>query len=168
MPRRERRIPHSRKEMRESHTSHSMPTPLPNGGVQLLPASACLYAPYECSTYRYAPQWCSSCQVRAASLCAQNGWPDVRPLFHYQTAPVVYGACHLDPVRQVAMCPTSMAVCPSAPLPVNIPCGYPPVCENPSSGTKCRIARIEACSNVPQCYAPVPARPACVQNTNLK
>lgn len=135
MPMKTRRIPRSRREMRES-TRPPPPPPLPHAGPpapvaptvlvpvpipQSVPAptvsSFCLYAPYECSVYRFPPQWCSMCQVRAASLCAQNGLPDVRMLFH---APALCAPPIFRPCETVSRgCPTTnhcLTACPSPPI----------------------------------------------------
>jgi hypothetical protein len=141
--RRERRIPRSRKEMRESVQSNPPPPTIPPPVVVLQPPpipvasimGTCLHTPYECSVYRYPPHWCSSCQIRAASLCAQNGYPDVRPLFRapppcpLSYAPPLYGAsCPQNIVYSHTSCPTTaMARAP------NVSQHYPTVCSLPSS-----------------------------------
>ena len=148
-PRRRRHVPRSRQELRErAPTQHPAPSacapstvpvgvapvaPLPFAPVlpvavapvapvPIFPAvsSGCLYSPYECSVYRYPPQWCSSCQVRAASMCAQLGQPDIRMVFRPAcTVPATAGACQ-PACHQPAACPTSVATCcpiPERPLP---------------------------------------------------
>lgn len=141
--RRERRIPRSRKEMRESVQSNPPPPTIPPPVVVLQPPpipvaspimGTCLHTPYECSVYRYPPHWCSSCQIRAASLCAQNGYPDVRPLFRapppcpLSYAPPLYGAsCPQNIVYSHTSCPTTAMAC--AP---DVSQHYPTVCSLPS------------------------------------
>lgn len=124
-----RRMPRSRRELRERAASQSPAPPAtvpPQVVVQTVPvptvvpsASSCLYTPYECSVYRYLPQWCSSCKIKAASMTAQMGLPDIRPLFHVppMCAPVATcGApvCAMPLqgiVTQPSWCPSS---CPSS------------------------------------------------------
>lgn len=143
-----RRMPRSRKEMRESVQSNPPPPNVPPV-VFVQPApipvtsptvGTCLHTPYECSVYRYPPQWCSSCQIRAASLCAQNGYPDVRPLFHAPPpyplpyAHPMYGAsCPQNIVYSNTVCPTTATTC--AP---NV--SHPTVCTLPSNVPPCRPA----------------------------
>ena len=132
MGRTKRRVPRSRKELRERTveptlqnvaSSSSCPTPCT---APLTPVIAnnshCLYTPFECSVYRYPPQWCSTCQVRAASMCAQLGQPDIRMLFTPRpvcAAPCM-SACQPACVRPV-MCPTTQISCPSVvPLACNL------------------------------------------------
>ena len=153
MPSRRRRPPRSRQEMRESALSSSTPsagpavsspcqTTLP-AAVAIAPVvlppppltTGCLYAPYECSVYRFPPQWCSWCQVRAASMCAQLGQPDIRMVFR-PTCPIpaaALGACQ-PPCFQPSMCPTSVATACSVPCPMP-PCAPTPqpTCPVPQS-----------------------------------
>ena len=139
-----RRVPRSRKEIRDaarppSSAASSLPSqPAPPVVVVAAPPphplSGCLHSPYECSVYRHPPHWCSSCQVRAASYCAQNGLPDVRHLFHAAPLPacVEYGACAPPVVYRQAACPTTAVSCPSvspacaAPAPLPSHCTLPP------------------------------------------
>ena len=138
----ERRLPRSRKELRESVTpaQHvtTAPTTLPP--VVVVTGSGCLHSPHECSVYRYPPQWCSSCQVRAASQCAQNGLPDVRPLFRPAPLPCVVeygGACSVPPIYRPTMCPTSVCSAPSYVPSCAIPAALPSTCALPPRSACC-------------------------------
>lgn len=134
--RRQRNLPRSRQELRSrSSVSHSappacatcapatLPVPIPVAPVvapvlapivPVVSSSGCLYSPYECSVYRYPPQWCSSCQVRAASMCAQLGQPDIRMVFR-QACPSPVVSAYQPACMQQAACPTSIVS--SCPLP---------------------------------------------------
>ena len=122
-----RKVPRSRRELRESGTPtipHTVPTPpaivapstaqlprmAPIVAPIVAPTSLCLYTPYECSVYRFPPQWCSMCQVKAASLCAQIGQPDIRMVFNPCAQPM--GASCVAPCYQAAACPTSVVSYP--------------------------------------------------------
>ena len=82
-------IPKSREELRSrGHSQVISPirhkqtdTAEPSICPQSSQSSFCLHTPYECSIYRFPPEWCSMCKVRASTICAQNGAPDVRSLF---------------------------------------------------------------------------------------
>ncbi len=138
MPPTRRRLPRSRREMKSTNVNHRRdedpvhsqsstvlpPPPPPIIVVQQTPAavSNCLHYPRECSVYRYPPEWCSSCQVRASSICAQNGLPDIRYLFRqppaYACAPVyamnnLYGCP--PPERTYCPPPPPSACCPIVP-----------------------------------------------------
>ena len=125
--RRKHRPPRSRQEMRAHASAHApaLLPPVPQAAAPQVPlpvaiASNCLYAPFECSVYRNHPSaWCSSCKIRASSMCAQLGYPDVRTLFspsvyaypsHVTCAPTCY-----PPTGQVYACPaTHPPACPLA------------------------------------------------------
>ena len=184
---RRRRLPRSRQELRErAQTSSSPPLPHPLGvaniagtscpcappqvpmpiavapvvaPIVIVPAVAanCLYAPYDCSVYRYPPQWCSWCQVRAASMCAQLGQPDIRMVFRPACPmPVArFGACQ-PACYQPAACPTSAATTPYAACPLPAcplpacslpPCSLPP-CTSPAA--TCPVPEAQTCTMPPQ------------------
>ena len=94
-------------------------------------ASACLHAPLDCSSHRLPAYWCSSCQVRASSLCAQMGLPDVRALF---ASPPQLVACGMVPSYAPAPLPAACLVTPS------LYAGCSPCAATPSL-----VARADAC-----------------------
>lgn len=118
-----RRVPRSRREIREGASTTPQPAyappPMPAYAPQPV-ISGCLHYPYECSVYRYPPQWCSSCQVRAASICAQSGMPDIRHLFRGCVYPIQQTAMHpqCNVYGVQTSCPPHPALltCPSPPL----------------------------------------------------
>lgn len=106
MYRRARKLPRSRKEIRARAAISSSPVPAePPAIVHRTPVaplpescSSCLHTPYECSVYRYPPEWCSSCKVKAASMAAQAGLPDMRQLVYpsHAFAQCAPGMCRPD------------------------------------------------------------------------
>ena len=136
---RKRKLPRSRQEMR-AHTASTLPTTIPATTIPVVPVatlplqiapppvSNCLYSPYECSVYKHHPSvWCSSCQVRASSMCAQLGYPDIRTLF--SPPPCAYTApppCAYTAPPPCAYTAPSGYTCPSACAPP--PCVRPTMC----------------------------------------
>lgn len=108
--RKRRALPRSRDELRK-HGGTRVPPPLPpqlyhnpesTQTVQVFvqaPSSSCLHTPLECSIYRKPWDWCSSCKVKAASVCAQNGMPNVGHLFQVPAiCNTVPTACYPRPI----------------------------------------------------------------------
>ena len=172
MRRTKRRLPRSRDELRqrskdsgaplyhdprldhaEPHVAAGAPTYVPHPVPVPVPVntSLCLYAPYECSVYRFPPQWCSMCQVKAASQCAQLGVPDVRMLFQPRVA---CGSTWYLPTSGCA------PILPGTCLPTNA-CISPTSCPIPAQ--QCPVPAGPVCppSNSPTCPLPSPPPSTC-------
>lgn len=168
--RRDRRLPRSRKEMREGvappahpaaphfsnfvvHPPHTVPT--------ASFAGTCLYAPYVCSAHRYPHQWCSSCQVRAASLYAQHGCPDMQAALFRAPPCTAHGACCSSGIVYTqTMCPTTVMTCaPSLlqPCPVTACSILPPAATRPAP-----TGRAANLDGVPSAAVDPPVLDACL------
>lgn len=115
-----RRVPASRQALRQAAMDGARPTesnplpPLPSPRLQP-PLSSCLYSPEECSIYNPAPwTWCRFCQIRAASICAQTGHPNLRHVALAAHAPVACpSSCAPTPCHPTyGMCPSSFCTVP--------------------------------------------------------
>ena len=159
---RRRRVPASRQEMRDAATLSARPcadAPRLACPCQRAPAIACprsctlpsapctgcLYAPHECAVYRLPHQWCSSCDLRIRTLCAQMGW-DVRAYpRQYYPPPMHVGL--LYPPCVTAPCVPSH--CGGIAPPTR--CYPPPECCPITTVPPCTdLRRFEACEAFPR------------------
>ena len=128
-----RRVPASRREMREQAGNHVNPCttscnatscgvfPPPVSAARHCASSMCLYAPYECTVHRLPFQWCSMCDIRARTMCAQMGWD-------YHGYLQQFYPCMYTPMPSVLYRP---------PLPSQVPASIMPACATtmPACGT---------------------------------